>query len=94
MQAIERLDKLKLKSIIPADKLRQQIYSMNSIQKSFFKSGLASGNKILQINTKFEKLKNENKIRISRFTSSRYEYFTEIPLTSNGLPNFFPLANL
>ena len=59
MDAIEILDKNELKSIIPADKLRLQIYSMNSIQTSFFKSALVSGNKILQSKTKFEKFYSE-----------------------------------
>jgi hypothetical protein len=38
----------------------------------------------------FEKPKNKNKILISRFSSSRYEYFTEVLITTNGLSSFFP----
>ena len=59
LQVIERLDKKKLREIIPTDKMRQQFYSMNSIQKSFFKSGLTSGKILIQNKRKFEELKNE-----------------------------------
>jgi len=59
LQIIEDLDKIELKSIIPTDKMRQKIYSMNSIQRSFFRSSLNSGKKILQSQNKFEVLKNE-----------------------------------
>jgi hypothetical protein len=44
----------------------------------------------LEIHLLFEKLKNKDKILISRFSSSRYEYFTEVPITANGLSSFFP----
>ena len=59
MSVIERLNKKKKGSIIPADMMRQQIYSMNSVQKSFFKSALNSGKIFLQNKPRFEEIMSE-----------------------------------
>jgi hypothetical protein len=59
MQVIEKLNRKQLAKIIPDKIKRQQIYALNSIQKSFFKSALKSGDRILQYKTKFEEFKNE-----------------------------------
>lgn len=79
MGIIERLNKKKNKNIIPANKLRQKIYSMNSIQRSFFRSGLISGNKILKSKTKFEELKNELEINKTELMAlNGYENIREV----------------
>ena len=59
MSVLERLNKKKKGSIIPADIMRQQIYSMNSVQKSFFKSALNSGKIFLQNKPRFEEIMSE-----------------------------------
>ncbi len=66
MNAIEELDKVKMHDIIPENKSRQKIYSMNSIQISFFKSALNSGNNILKSYNHFKSLRDELKIKKSK----------------------------
>ncbi len=73
--SIEKLNKNENRTIIPADMMRQQIYTMISIQHSFFKSGLASGKKILK-----------NKIRFQELTSELVAYESEFK-TLNGYDN-------
>ena len=66
INAIEELDKVKMHDIIPENKSRQKIYSMNSIQISFFKSALNSGNNILKSYNHFKSLRDELKIKKSK----------------------------
>lgn len=59
VDTIEKLNKNENRTIIPADMKRQQIYTMISIQRSFFKSGLTSGKKILKNKSRFQELMSE-----------------------------------
>ena len=59
LQMIEKLDKKRYKIIIPDEMMRQQFYSMISIQSCFFKSALESGKMMLLYEKKFENYRKE-----------------------------------
>ena len=58
-EMIEKLDKKKFNDIIPPNKKRQQIYSIISIQRSFFKSGIKSSFDILKYKDRFKEFQAE-----------------------------------
>ena len=89
MDAIEKVNKKEMSKIIPADKMRQNIYSMKSIQKSFFKSAINASRPIIQRKTNFFELRNElldNESDLKHLNG--YEYVLD------ALNNYFKLVTL
>lgn len=89
LDAIEKVNKKERSKIIPADKMRQNIYSMKSIQKSFFKSAINASKPILQRKTRFHELRNELIVNESELKHLKgYENVLE------ALNNYFKLVVL
>jgi DNA-binding transcriptional regulator GbsR (MarR family) len=85
-EMIDKLNKKNYKSIIPADKKRQEIYAINSIRSSFFKSSIKSHDNILLSKQKFEKLRKELKTNASELKKlNGYEIILE------NVENYFNL---
>ena len=88
MDAIEKVNKKDMSEIIPTDKMRQIIYSMQSIQKSFFKSGINSAKPILKWKSKFSELRNELIVNESELKNLKgYDNVL------NTLDNYFKLVS-
>lgn len=86
---IEKVNKKEMSKIIPADKMRQHFYSMNSIQKGFFRSAINSEKRILQNKTKFEELRSELVANESELKNlNGYENVLEV------LDNYFRLVSI